>query len=257
MNISFNRPVRRRLRPIGCVAAALAAAAFGCTRQPAGDGGAAMRAGVAEVIGALKLVRQEYGNAVAPEGGKVIDATEYAETELFAEQAQAKFATVAAVPGGPDPARAKAIADGLTRLHEAVVRTAPQSDIDEQSWASLTLLEELLAGAIPETIRGTVLAVNRADQAIATEEIVGEYRIGLTTGPPRSVFVRRGSALFPVPKPPAGAAYVGVVVRERRTKRFLPAGTVTMTLDGAGGQRELTLPELWGDFHQYGANVAL
>ena len=59
MNISFNSRGRRdrRLHRVGCVVGALAAAALGCTRQPAGDGGTAMRAAVAEVIGALKLVR--------------------------------------------------------------------------------------------------------------------------------------------------------------------------------------------------------
>jgi hypothetical protein len=258
MNISFNWSSACR-----CCAVMAAAAVLSCTRHEAPSDSAAAapatasdpaRAQAAEVIGALKLLRQEYANAVAPEGGGVIDATEYAETELFAEQAQAKFAALMAAGGGPDAARASAITDGLARLREEVARKAPQQAIDTQARGTLALVEDLLAGSVPESIRGTVLAVARADQAIATEEIVGEYRIGLTTGPARPIFARRDGALVAVP-PPAGAIYVAALVRERRTKRFLPAGGVSLDLEGGGGRREVSLVELWGDFHQYGANV--
>jgi hypothetical protein len=258
MNISFNW-----VRAGGCCAAIAAAAVLGCARSdapldtvataPTATSDAA-NARAAEVIGALKLLRQEYANAVAPEGGTVTDATEYAETELFAEQAQAKFAALTAAGGGPDAAHASAITDGLARLRAEVARKAPQQAIDTETRATLALVEDLLAGSVPESIRGTVLAVTRADQAIATEEIVGEYRIGLATGPARPIFARRDGALVAVP-PPAGAIYVAALIRERRTKRFLPAGAVALDIEGGGGRREVDLAELWGDFHQYGANV--
>jgi len=239
------------------VAAALAILAIplGCRQQPSSEPEDAARAHVGEVIGALKLVRQEYANAVAPEGGTVTDPTEYAETELFAEQAQAKFATLGAAKSGPDPGRASAIADDLSRLRADVAAKAPQSAIDQQARATLSLVEDLLAGSVPEATRGTVLAVTRADQAIATEEVVGEYRVGLTSGEARRIFTRDGGALSAAPAPPAGAIYVAVLVRERRTKRFLPAATVTLVLEGGDGRREVGLTELWGDFHQYGANL--
>jgi NADPH-dependent glutamate synthase beta subunit-like oxidoreductase len=54
-----------------------------------------------------------------------------------------------------------------------------------------------------------------------------------------------------------GSVYLAVVLRERRTKRCLPAARVTAVLDDGRVPIELTLEELWGDFHQYGANVAL
>src|SRR6266481_7782644 len=94
------RAPRRR-----AIVAATVLAVVGCTRSgdvvgtgrtaaPTSTPGAA--AGAADVIGALKLVRQEYANAVVPAGGAVADATEYAETELFAEQAESKFAALVA-----------------------------------------------------------------------------------------------------------------------------------------------------------------
>src|SRR4029079_7672429 len=105
--------------PRAALAALVAVALVACTRSdtpaphavtsPRPDGARA----AAEVIGALKLVRQEYANAVAPAGGAVADATEYAETELFAEQAEAKFAALAQAGGVPDAARGAAIRDGI------------------------------------------------------------------------------------------------------------------------------------------------
>ena len=98
MNISFIMI----MQPWRGLAVLALAAVLGCAR--AGDAPVAPTstptpvagAGAADVIGALKLVRQEYANAVPPEGGKIADATEYAETELFAEQAATKFAALSA-----------------------------------------------------------------------------------------------------------------------------------------------------------------
>ncbi len=215
----------------------------------------AAAAGVAEVIGALKLVRQEYANAVSVDG-TVTDATEYAETELFAEQADAKFATLMGGSGAPEAARAAAIRNGITRTRAAIARHAPPAEVTSEASRTVALVEELLAGAVPEEIRGVVLATARADQALAAEEVVGEYRVGVTSGPARPIFHRRDDELvFAAPDP--GSVYLGVLLRERRTKRFLPAAQVTAVLDQAGKQTEVALAELWGDFHQYGANVVL
>jgi hypothetical protein len=102
-----------------------------------------------------------------------------------------------------------------------------------------------------------VLATTRADQAIGAEQIVGDYRVGLVSGPARQIFRRAGGMLRAEPAADAGAVYVAAVVRERRTKRYLPATGVTVTIEGQGKKIESPLGELWGDFHQYGANVAL
>ncbi len=236
----------------------------GCTRAggvpgegasaPSATPGAA--AGAADVIGALKLVRQEYANAVAPAGGAVVDATEYAETELFAEQAESKFAALVVAKGAGDETRSGAIRDGIGRTRAAIARQAPPAELASETTRTLALVQDLLAGAVPEEIRGAVVATTRADEAVAAEEIAGEYRVGVTTGAARPIFTRRDGALVAVPAVPGGV-YLGVLLRERRTKRLLPAARVTATLERGGRATDVVLAELWGDFHQYGANVAL
>jgi hypothetical protein len=242
--------------------ALVAVPVVGCTRAdtpttqaiatPHADGARA----AAEVIGALKLVRQEYANAVSPAGGAVADATEYAETELFAEQAEAKFAALAAGGGVADD-RAAAIREGIAATRAAIARHAPPTEVASSTTRTLALVEELLAGAVPEDIRGAVLATGRADQAIAAEEIVGEYRVGVFSGPAQAIFERRDGEPRRTMDEPWKNAYLGVLLRERRTKRFLPAAEVTAVLEREGSREEIALTEAWGDFHQYGANIML
>ena len=209
-----------------------------------------------ELIGVLKLVRQEYQNAVAPAGGEVIDPTEYAETELFAEQAQAKLAQLDHAGALPSAERAGAMRDGIARVRAQVGSKAAPAQVGRDASAAIALVEELLAGAVPEQVRGTVLATTRADQAIGAETIVDEYRIGVSSGPARPIFRRDGATLVRE-EPHAGGVYVAALVRERRTKRFLPAQTVTLTITAGDMRVGARLAELWGDFHQYGANVGL
>ena len=251
-------------RPARSLLALVIAAGIGCSRgsEPASapakpaDPQAATRQAAGDLLGVLKLIRQEYPNAVAPAGGTVVDATEYSETELFGEQAAAKLAALRAAGGLGDPARADRLASAVTALRDGVARKAPQQTVAEAAGAAIAVVEESLAGAVPESIRGAVLATTRADQAIGAEEIVGDYRVGLVSGPARPIFRRDGGALRPE-TPGGGTVYVGAVVRERRTKRPLPAADVTLAIDGQGGRVETALPALWGDFPQYGANVTL
>jgi hypothetical protein len=213
----------------------------------------AAASGPADVIGALKLVRQEYANAVPAEGGSVADATEYAEAQLFAEQAGSKLATFVA---RLDTARADAIARGVKQVGAMVDGKEPPAHVAAEVGRTIGLVEDLLAGAVPEEIRGAVLAVTRADQAIAAEEISGEYRVAVTTGAARPIYVRHDQALAQLPTQP-GQVYLGVLLREKRTKRFLPSSKVTAVLSRDGHDSAFVLTELWGDFHQYGANVTL
>ncbi len=253
MILSFNC---RGVRYLLLVLLTLAATLPGCAR-PDGTRQAETRGRVSEVIGALKLLRQEYVNAVAPAGATVIDATEYAETELFAEQAEVKFAALAKAGEAGDAERARRIGEALTKIRAGIAAKAPHADVIASATNALVLVEELLAGALPDEIRGAVLATTRADQAIAAEEIVGDYRVGVASGPARAIFRREAGSLVPAPAAPAGAVYVAALIRERRTKRFLPAAAVTLAIESASGRSETPLSELWGDFHQYGANVVL
>jgi hypothetical protein len=254
------------IKPLAGGLVALLLAAGGCSRgssdhavAPAAspDPAAAMRQAAGELLGALKLLRQEYGNAVAAGGTTVVDATEYAETELFAEQAERKLAAWRAAGGLPDAAAAGRLGESLGKIKAAVGRKAPHAEVVDEATAAIAIVQTALAGAVPEAIRGEVLASDRADQTIAAEEIVGEYRIGVVSGPARQILRRDGVALVAEPAAPAGAVYVGAVVREKRTKRPLPAAGVVLVVEGQGGRVEAPLAELWGDFPQYGANLVL
>src|SRR3954471_15819236 len=109
---------------VGIAAAMLA----GCTRHPSVEQvGARGRAG--DLIAVLKLVRQEYPNAVPPAGGAVADATEYAESELFAEQAQAKLAALEQAGGLRDSSRADAMRGGVARVREQVEQKASPQEV--------------------------------------------------------------------------------------------------------------------------------
>ncbi len=247
------------------VGVALAAVvAGGCTRAGTDDAkpatsaaDTARRALGGDLLGALKLVRQEYSNAVAPTGDSVTDATEYAESELFAEQAEQKLAAWRAAGGVADEADAGELAKHVAALREAVAKKAAPTVVAGEATAAIALAQKAMAGAVPESIRGVVLAAATADQAIQAEEVVGDYRIGLLAGPAQTIFVRTGDALAAAPAPPAGAAYLAVVLRDRRTKRPLSAAAVDVTLEGANGRIETPLAELLGDIHQYGADVVL
>src|SRR6185436_19423196 len=125
MIITFIRPLA------GGLVALLLAAGGGCSRgssdhaaAPAAspDPAAATRQAAGELLGALKLLRQEYANAVAAGGVTIVDATEYAETELFAEQAERKLAAWRAAGGLPDAAEANRLAEGLGKIRAAVGR---------------------------------------------------------------------------------------------------------------------------------------
>jgi len=165
MIITFTRSIA-----VGLVVLGLAAG--GCTRAPtdeapsakAPDPQAASRELAGELLGALKLVRQEYTNAVAPGGATIVDATEYAETELFAEQAEQKLAAWRAAGGFTDAGRADELAGHLGTLRAAIGRKAPHPEVAGAAAAAIGIVQQAMAGAMPESIRGAVLASTRADQ---------------------------------------------------------------------------------------------
>jgi hypothetical protein len=252
--------------PLAVALVLLGLTAGGCTHAPSDDAGSATAPQVqqpagselaGELLGALKLVRQEYTNAVAAEGGAVIDATEYAETELFAEQAQQKLGAWRAAGGLADAGAGEQLATHLGTLRAAIERKAPHAEVVGPATSAIGIVQQAMAGAMPESIRGAVLASARADQTIQAEEIVGDYRVGVFSDAPQTIFARTGETLAAVPAAPEGAVYLAVVLREKRTKRPLSAAAVDVVLEGQGRRVAAALPELWGDIHQYGANVAL
>jgi hypothetical protein len=259
MILTFTTPLAVALLLLGLTAG-------GCTRAPTEESASAKAphaqqpAGgelAGDLLGALKLVRQEYTNAVAADGGTVADATEYAETELFAEQAQQKLAAWRAAGGLTDAGQAEQLATHLGTLRAAIERKAPHAEVSGVAGTAIGIVQQAMAGAMPESIRGAVLASARADQTIQAEEIVGDYRVGVFSDAAQTIFQRTGEALAAAPPAPTGAVYLAVVLREKRTKRPLSAAAVDVVLEGQGRRVEAPLSELWGEIHQYGGNVAL
>ena len=235
----------------------------GCTRQagdetpPPAKPKAAGQEVAGELLGALKLVRQEYANAVVAGGDTVLDATEYAETELFAEQAERKLAAWRAAGGLADAAQAARLTQHLADVRAAVGKKAPPATVADAATAAIAIVQDATAGAVPESIRGATLATTRTDQTVQAEAIVDDYRVGLFSDRAQTIFTRSGESLVTAPPAPDSAVYLAVALRERRTKRPLSAAEVDVVLEGQGGRIAAHLAELWGEIHQYGANVTL
>lgn len=111
-------------------------------------------------------------------------------------------------------------------------------------------LGETLAANLQKTL-------DAADADIVSEGVSGGYRIGLVLAPGRFVRARSPGGKFIDSSPPdADLTFVGVVLREPRTKRFLPAANVKVILEQEGGG-DVELPELVGPYPLYGANLRL
>ena len=105
-----------------------------------------------------------------------------------------------------------------------------------------------------ELVKALEATVARADADISSEIEAGGYRIGLIIGPPRPFRARMASGRFFDPEPPdPELTFVGVVLREPRTKRFLPAATLRVNFEMEGGGEHLFY-ETAGPYPVYGEN---
>jgi hypothetical protein len=204
-----------------------------------------------EVLGRLKLVKQEY--AIAVGDGGVVDPVEYEESQMFAEQAALHYRRVRDWTKSRDPGAATGIESGLVELMKLVDGKRPVADANRLLDRLVEQVAAVSPSKIPPAVEGTRDAVARADAMITAEAQVSGYRIGVLSGPPRTLYLRRDDGSLAPSAPAAGAThYVAVVLREARTKRFLPGSTITARV--AGGA-PVELHHLWGEFFQYGANV--
>ena len=204
-----------------------------------------------EIVGRLKLVKEEYVDAVRD--GEIIDAQEYEEAEMFAEQAALRFRAVAAHARAKDPATAERISKGLGELVAVVSSRGP---VEAEETLVRSLLDDVASVSprpVPPAVEGTRAAVAKADAQIEAERIVGGYRIGLLFSEPRTTWLRREDGTLRESSPAAESnRFVAVVLREQRTKRFLPAAGVRARI---GDGEPVDLPHLWGEFPLYGANL--
>ncbi len=244
--------------------AVVAALAFGmaCSRSeapatgdaPAPDTSAEdeLAGDLQEIIGRVKLVKEEYRDGVRD--GAIIDQGEYEEAEMFAEQAALRFRRVADAARARDAEAVPRIETALGDLMKIVAAKGPNTDADARVAALLADLAKVNPKPIPPAIEETQATVARADAQIIEQQVEG-YRIGLLLGPPRPLYLRQpGGALRQQPADSGATQFVAVVLREPLTKRFLPAAKITLRVNGGA---EVELAHLWGEFPLYGANLAL
>jgi len=202
---------------------------------------------LATLAAAVKLSAQEYALAV-DDAGQVKDEVELGEAELFCDQARLRFERLAP--------RLGADAAALARGREAIA--AVGAAVGSALSRAATQIVLALGPSDSAATAGLRAATAEADRAIEAEQVALDYRVGVLVEPVQPVW-RRGSAGAPerVAVPEGSTSYLGVVLRERRSKRFLPGSVVTAEVLDAGGKvlAKATLDPLWGDFPQYGANL--
>ncbi len=112
--------------------------------------------------------------------------------------------------------------------------------------------------ALARTLVANLAATDaRVEAGIASEIEKDGYRVGLVLGPAQPFRPRTAGRRFLDPMPPDPAlTFVGVVLREARTKRFLPAARVRVNLEHEGGG-EVDLEERVGPYPVYGDNFRL
>ncbi len=209
---------------------------------------------LATLAAAVKLVAQEYALAV-DDGGRVKDEVEIGEAELFCDQAKLRFDKIAPRLGA-DPA---AIARGRESLDALVAAVGARKSPGEVAALSRATTQQVLSLGPSESgaTAGLRAATAEADRAIEAEQAALDYRVGVLVEPVQPIWRRSASgAPERVSVPEGSKAYLGVVLRERRSKRFLPGSVVTAEiLDGDRVVAKSELDPLWGDFPQYGANL--
>lgn len=224
---------------------------------PSGQAGRdpALADDLATLAAAVKLVAQEYALAV-DDGGQVRDEVELGEAELFCDQSRLRFDRLAPRLSAEPAALARG-REAIDALVAAVGGRKPPAEVSALSRAATQVLLSLGPSDSAATA-GLRAATAEADRAIEAEQVALDYRVGVLVEPVQAVW-RRSASGSPerVAAPQGSTSYLGVVLRERRSKRFLPGSVVTAEILGDGDRvlAKTVLEPLWGDFPQYGANL--
>lgn len=206
-----------------------------------------------EIVGRIKLVKEEYRDAV--KDGAIVDATEYEEAEMFAEQAALRFRKVRGDLDAGHAAIAARIEKDLGALMKLIAGKGSIADEEALVARILADVKKVNPSPIPPAIEGTRAAVVKADFAIEAEQLVGGYRVGIFLHGPRPIYLRTRHGTLEAKVPADGDThYVGVTVREPRTKRALPGAGVEVQFSGGAA---VTLHHVWDEFQQYGGNAKL
>lgn len=105
---------------------------------------------------------------------------------------------------------------------------------------------------VPDNPReGTVQSIQQADDDLQAETTVHDYRVGATILESQNIY--DGSDV--VSSTENGNRQLRLILRDQRTKRYLPGADVEVTFGGTDESRTLKLLETWGPYHFYGTNV--
>lgn len=138
--------------------------------------------------------------------------------------------------GGPDEG-AEESASGDEQQHE---HEAEHDEHADKSNASVEALQQMVA---------------QADESIDAESVVEGQRIGVTLTEPTSLYADGEQ----VSGTEGNTHQLRVLLREERTKRFIPGAGIQVSIQDADGNslQEVELREAWGDYQYYGANLSM
>ncbi|MFB6356136.1 MAG: hypothetical protein ABEJ65_06435 [bacterium] len=206
------------------------------------------------VLRPLTMVDEEYGSAVSD--GKVVDKTEYQETEMFVKGVSDAWKKAKPALQG------KLSGEEISKLNEKIAQL--QNHIKEKKSVSgqeklVTSISEILhtirSDEVSEDLKHVVASIRTADQHIQAEKTADQQRVGVTFRSSRPIY--KGSKVVSA----AGNDNVQlrVLLREVSTKREIPGVSVTASfLDKQGSILSSSkLRETWGPYLFYGANVSV
>jgi hypothetical protein len=219
--------------------------------KPAGGAAATYEDRVGELVGYLRFTKNEYAAAVRD--GKVIDKQEFDEATLMGlKPAERAWKGLQAQVAEKDAAAAKAVSEGIAELRRSVDALEDAGKVANTVSAISKALEGQLSGGVAPALRATIASVVAADADIKGEIVADDYRLGLVAFAPRAIGHYDTNGAWSAPQA-AATHLLGVVVREKGTKR--PLASARVTADWGSGPVELGA--IWGDYLFYGANVSL
>lgn len=211
----------------------------------------------------LPFIREEYKGYVRnQESGNQEEAQhELEETRMGLETALKNFRSIKSYIASRDQDKAQRIESNLKKLKTAINETKSVERIQ-------SLINHIRSDLKPFRASGNspsdqyLNKIGNIDSLLQAETSPenSDYRIGVFTTEPQTL---HGSATDTENDPDSNGFYLGVVLRQKRSKKFLPGATVKAIIRGRDRTRKFTLKELWGapqpstpgPFHHYGINV--
>lgn len=202
---------------------------------------------ISRLISTMELTREEYREAF--DDGTLVDKAEYQEAwQMGIQRAQSQFEKLRSQLAKRNAEQTDQIGSTLDSLHGLIKNKDPISGVTSRIDSTIDLLRSLRDSAGNALTAAYRKQVSELDTLLHAEKQTGGYRIGVFAKTPTTTFTPDGRAT----EPPSDSFYLGITLREKRTKRYLPGSTVHVKI----GDQTVTLTETWGKFHHYGTHVS-